>query len=260
MNQNFYVSTSLPEDVPKKLYVFDCDGTLYAHTGDCYQRMGDVGAQVIHAYTGIPLNEAFDIGVQSWNDHEDGFLALIDQVGVSNYHAMHRHFDMVANLDRSGVHDPNVPHLLWALAQMQDTCVHSHTSTRALKTMLTRLDYNPHFVDQHAFGIDAFPEIGRARKNDPDSGVYDRLAEVYKIDKSQIVLIEDSKSNLRCAKECGVGRMVLIGQRGENCQDNFANETYPSVAAFLTREIEILSLTRQSYPLMCKISLEFLPK
>lgn len=260
MNQNFYTSLETAEAVPKKLYVFDCDGTLYSHTRDCYQRMGDIGAQVIHAYTGIPLKDAFDIGVQSWNDHEDGFLALIDQVGVSNYQAMHRHFDMVANLDQSGVHDPDVPRLLWALSQMQDTCVHSHTSTRALKTMLTRLDYNPHFVDRHVFGIDAFPDIGRARKNDPDSGVYDQLAELYKIDKSQIVLVEDSKSNICCANQCGVGRTVLIGQGGENCQGSLANETYPSVVAFLEREIETLSLERQSYPLVRKISLEFSPK
>ena len=98
--------TMMMNRISNPLYMFDCDGLLYAHTPKCYERMGDVGGKVIHAYTGIPHAEARAIGMQSWGEHQDGFYSLIPEFGEVAYHAMHRHFDMVSRLDVGGVKEP----------------------------------------------------------------------------------------------------------------------------------------------------------
>ena len=220
------------------LYMFDCDGLLYRHTPACYEHMRDVGAKVIQAYTDLPFDQARDMGCQSWDEYGDGFFLLKKTFGEAAYHGAHRHFDMVSRLDVCGERDENLPQAIEELSAYADICFYSHTGTRSLKMIMTRLGYNPIMVDQYAHGIDAFACLGRARKDDGASGIYNHIASRHNTTPGQIVLIEDSKSNLKCAKESGVGRSVLVDW-GQGCPQRpaYVDETFDSTIAFVEREI-----------------------
>jgi beta-phosphoglucomutase-like phosphatase (HAD superfamily) len=238
-----------PENQDNKpwVYVFDCDGLLYTHTEKCYRRMGEVGAMVIHAYTNIPYNESMEIGMKSWDLYADGFLLLKDEFGLAAYHAMHRHFDMVSNLDMTGEKDSSLPSLIWSLAQMTDVCFYSHTTTNALHTMMSRLGYNPYLIQNYTHGIDAFKDIGRARKDDFSSGIYHRLSEIYNVHSDQIVLIEDSKSNLVCAKKCGVGRTVFVNPHSNSVKHEHIDESCTSIVDFVAGEVRSISCRNRTF-------------
>lgn len=218
------------------LYIFDCDGVLYKHENACYGRMRDVGAKVIQAYTGLDYDAAYAKGCESWELYADGFFALKDEYGPEAYHAMHRHFDMVSRLDVSGSRENDLPRLIAGLADYADICVLSHTTTHSLRMILTRLGYSPAFVQNHAFGIDAFGNRDLGRKDVPCSGVFNRICDRYKTTPERAVIIEDSVTNLNCAAQKGIKRRIFVdwGRVAAIPQDGY--EAYRSTAMFVRRE------------------------
>ena len=217
----------------ERLYIFDCDGLLYQHQNSCYERMRDIGAKVIQAYTDLPYDTAYQLGCDSWEQHCDGFLLLKEKFGTAAYLAMHRHFDMVARLDVSGIRDEHLPNMIWDLSKQANVCFLSHTNTRSLKMMMTRMGYNPVLVDSAAYGIDAF----HARKDESCTSVFNKVCHMYGVEPKNAVMIEDSKTNLMHAKQSGIGRTVLVDWGRAASLPDGVDESYRSTTAFVQREL-----------------------
>ncbi len=195
-----------------KLYIFDVDNVLYRHKPSCYQRFGEVAGTVINKYTGLPAAEAEHSANQSFKDSRDGFRFLIDDFGRHAYRVVHRQFSNDAKLDICGDKDPELPRHVKQLAEYAHVCFASHTPIKPLQEAMSRLGYDPFLIDRHTFGWEDLGKGGYARKDDPDSGVYDWLCKQYGVVPKQAVLIEDTQANIDCAIKCGIGHAVLINE------------------------------------------------
>lgn len=204
MNQITHINNDTPRS---KLYIFDWDNTMTRHGENCMNRVPVIAGAVVNAYTGIENGKAGEMAVQSFFDTQgDGFAVFRNQYGDDAYFSMHRQFNALTAFDKTGSHHDQLPDLLLELSQHAHVCIASHCTQTELEMTMSRLGYSPRLIMHHAYGLESLGGF----KNDPQSIVFQKLCDRYKIYIEASILIEDSQPNIDCALKVGVGRTVLI--------------------------------------------------
>lgn len=194
------------------LIIFDFDNVMYRHSQACFQRMLLTAAVTAFSCTGRPLGEMKERCKESWLEKRDGFYFLKDELGADKYHEVHRQFARVVRDDVHGVPYPEIANLVDKLSDKTQVCFMSHSITKTLHMMMTRLEFDSTMISHHAYGMNCLGGgDGWARKDDPESGVYEWICNKYGVDPHNAVMVEDSEINLLGAKKAGLGTVHING-------------------------------------------------
>ena len=185
----------------------DCDNCIYTHSDGCVERMVGVAGSVVNKLTGIPKNHASEMASQSFFHYRDGFFTFIEDHGVEKYREMHREFDRVSRNDEFGIMNPVIPELIEELSDSIPVYIVSHTTERALHSMLDRLGFNNELMTGRVIGMDTFETtLGWLRKDRTETSMLSALSGRDNLPLQRSVLFEDSRTNIDISMKHGVGQ------------------------------------------------------
>jgi len=194
--------------IKPKLVIFDFDGVMYRHTKSCPSRMIRVASLVSADYTGMDVEETDKRCRESWSKHRDAFRFIREDLHNDNiYYDAHYAFARVVRDDVHGEKFENIPTRVLELGKRLDkgVCIMSHSMTPTLKMMMNRMGFSFVLTEKHAYGLDVLGGEGVwARKDDPNSGVYEWICDKYDVQPQEALMVEDTELNLICAKDAGL--------------------------------------------------------
>ena len=182
-----------------KIIVWDLDNTLYRETPEFHELMDKITAEAVIEDLHLPLDYATakEMVTQSYKQYRDGGEVFVQKYGISPkeiFDAYHKRKE--ENLDLVRPY-PGLSEKLYKIACPQ--YIFSTSSHNVCEAILKRLGLYDFFAGRF-YSVE---EFGAYKKNE-SADVYKAFCMAAKIEPASVLFIDDSYSNLECAKKAGM--------------------------------------------------------
>lgn len=178
-------------------WIFDLDNTLYSASCRLFDQVQTRIRQFIRQKLGLSETEALSLQKRYFQEHMTTLRGLIVNDGIDPHHFL----DFVHEIDLSSL-DAN-PALDAAIATLPGRkVIFTNGSVPHAERVMAKVGISRHF--EGIFDIVASDFMPK-----PDISVYRRLCEVYQIDPTGAVMIDDMPRNLVPAHELGMTTVLV---------------------------------------------------